>query len=451
MIKSIFLSILFISNIFAAASNIDQKIQANKEKLESADDKKETTNAKIKELADQIENQNNNISNLEKEIKQINTDIEEHQKLLEESKNKLDDLQSKSTELIREKTSNEEQIVDTIIEEFSVSIAVKLVSEDSLQELIDREVYTLLSQHSKDKVVKLNTSYSSLSANTKNNQKDIDKISSYIDERQKAKDKLTGLKQKLSSSISSLEQQHKTYQEELNKFAKEQESLKSLLSELNILKQAETKKEQDAKAAAEEEKRKKLQELLASKKTPAKNETAEKEDVQDDNSFDTVQTSDVRNQKYAKNLSLDVKKIGSSTDGVSIVKYKGEKSIAPLKSFRVVKNFGTYFDPVYKIKLFNESITLKSDEDQAKVVAVLNGKVVYAKKSAGMLENVVIIQHEDGVHTIYSHLDEISPTLVVGKWIKQGYVVGRVNDTLMFQATKDSSHIDPKDLFKIRS
>jgi murein DD-endopeptidase MepM/ murein hydrolase activator NlpD len=449
MIKSIFLSILFISNIFAAASNIDQKIQANKEKLESADDKKETTNIKIKELADQIENQNNNISNLEKEIKQINTDIEEHQKLLEESKNKLDDLQSKSTELIREKTSNEEQIVDTIIEEFSVSIAVKLVSEDSLQELIDREVYTLLSQHSKDKVVKLNTSYSSLSANTKNNQKDIDKISSYIDERQKAKDKLTGLKQKLSSSISSLEQQHKTYQEELNKFAKEQESLKSLLSELNILKQAETKKEQDAKAAAEEEKRKKLQELLASKKTPAKNETAEKEDVQEDNSFDTVQTSDVRNQKYAKNLSLDVKKIGSSTDGVSIVKYKGEKSIAPLKSFRVVKNFGTYFDPVYKIKLFNESITLKSDEDQAKVVAVLNGKVVYAKKSAGMLENVVIIQHEDGVHTIYSHLDEISPTLVVGKWIKQGYVVGRVNDTLMFQATKDSSHIDPKDLFKI--
>lgn len=449
MIKSIFLSILFISNIFAAASNIDQKIQANKEKLESADDKKETTNIKIKELAEQIENQNNNISNLEKEIKQINTDIEEHQKLLEESKNKLDDLQSKSTELIREKTSNEEQIVDTIIEEFSVSIAVKLVSEDSLQELIDREVYTLLSQHSKDKVVKLNTSYSSLSANTKNNQKDIDKISSYIDERQKAKDKLTGLKQKLSSSISSLEQQHKTYQEELNKFAKEQESLKSLLSELNILKQAETKKEQDAKAAAEEEKRKKLQELLASKKTPAKNETAEKEDVQEDNSFDTVQTSDVRNQKYAKNLSLDVKKIGSSTDGVSIVKYKGEKSIAPLKSFRVVKNFGTYFDPVYKIKLFNESITLKSDEDQAKVVAVLNGKVVYAKKSAGMLENVVIIQHEDGVHTIYSHLDEISPTLVVGKWIKQGYVVGRVNDTLMFQATKDSSHIDPKDLFKI--
>lgn len=448
MIKFIFLTIFFLGTVWGAtSSNIDQKIQANKEKLESADDKREITNIKIKELAEQIENQNNNISNLEKEIKQINSDIEEHQKLLEESKNKLDELQSKSNQLIKEKTSNEEEIVDTIIEEFSVSIAVKIVSEDSLQELIDNEIYTLLSQHSKDKVVKLNSSYTSLSANTKNNQKDIDKISSYIDERQKSKDKLTGLKQKLSSSIANLEQQHKAYQEELSKFAKEQESLKNLLSELNILKQVETKKEQDAKQA-EEDKRKKLQDLLSSKKSSPKNETPEKEDVQEDDS-DVIQTSDVRNQKYAKNLSLDVKKIGSSTDGVSIVKYKGEKSITPLKSFKIVKNFGTYFDPVYKIRLFNESVTLKSDEEQAKVFAVLNGKVVYAKKSAGMLENVVIIQHEDGVHTIYSHLDEISPTLVVGKWIKQGYVVGRVNDTLMFQATKDTSHIDPKDLFKI--
>ncbi len=443
--KIVFLFLVFLSTGFAASSNIDKKIQTNTEKLNSSDDKKESTSLKIKNLADQIESQNTNITNIEKDIKQINSDIDEHQKLLEDARGKLDELKSKSTELIREKTSSEEQIVDTIIEEFSVSIAVKLVSEDSLQELIDSEIYTLLSQHSKEKVLKLNTSYSTLSANTKNNQKDIEKISSYIDDRQKTKDKLTILKEKHSSSLSNLEQQHKAYQEELNKVAKEQESLKNLLSDLNILKQEETKK---AEAAAEEEKRRKLQALLSQKKASANNNDAIREDVVDD-SQDEVQTADTRNQRYAKNLNLDVKKIGSSTDGVTIIKYKGEKTISPLKSFKIVKNFGTYYDPVYKIKLFNESIVLKSDENQAKVVAVLNGKVVYAKKNAGMLDNVVIIQHENGLHTIYSHLDEISPTLVVGKWIQQGYVVGRVNDTLMFQATKDSSHIDPKDLFKI--
>ncbi|NCB12123.1 MAG: M23 family metallopeptidase, partial [Erysipelotrichia bacterium] len=124
-------------------------------------------------------------------------------------------------------------------------------------------------------------------------------------------------------------------------------------------------------------------------------------------------------------------------------------TIAPLKSFKIVKNFGTYYDPVYKIKLFNESIVLQSNEKGSKVVAVLNGKVVYAKKNAGMLENVVIIQHEGGIHTVYSHLDDIAPTLVVGKWVQKGSVVGRVDENLTFQVTKDSSHIDPKDLFNI--
>ena len=447
MIKLFFLLILSVT-ILLSASNIDKKIQTNKEKLDSTVDKRETTNLKIKELAEKIESQNNNITNLETEIKQINSDIENHQKLLEDSKNKLDELKSKSTDLIKEKTSSEEQIVNTIIEEFSVSIALKLASEDSLQELIDNEIYTLLSQHSKDKVLKLNTSYSTLSNNTKNNQKDIDKIASYIEDRQKTKDKLTILKEKHSSSLVSLEEQHKSYQEELNKVAKEQASLKNLLSELNILKEEETKKAEARAEAEADEKRKRLRELLALKKASPKNDGKEEEITQEEPQ-EEVQTADVRNQKYAKNLNLDVKKIGSSTDGVKIVKYKGEKTITPLKSFKVVKNFGTYYDPVYKIKLFNESIVLKSDEEQAKVLCVLNGKVVYAKKNAGMLANVVIIQHEDGLHTIYSHLDEISPTLVVGKWIKQGYVVGRVNDSLMFQATKDASHIDPKDLFKI--
>lgn len=434
----IFFILFLTSNLILAASNIDKKIKQNKEILNNTTQKEETTNLKIKELADKIEAQNTNIMTIEKDIKQVNEDIEQHQKLLEDSKTKLEELQSKSTQLIKEKSSSEEQIVDTIIEEFSISMALKLASENSLQELIDNEIYTLLSEHSKEKVTKLNSTYNAVYNNTKTNQKDIEKISSYIQDRQKTKDKLTSLKQKHSSSLSNLEEQHKAYQQELNKVVKQQESLKSLLSELNILKEEEKK----IAAREEEEKKQKLQALLNNK-----NKTSSPQEEQTDEN--EIQTSEVRNQKYAKNLNLDVRKIGSSTDGIKIVRYTGAKSIAPLKSFKVVKNFGTYYDPIYKIKLFNESIVLKSTEPQSKVVSVLNGKVVYAKKNAGMLDNVVIIQHEGGLHTIYSHLDEISPTLVVGKWIKQGYVVGRVDDSLMFQVTKDSSHIDPKDLFKI--
>lgn len=433
MIKIITTSILSISLLFSATS-IDKKIAQNKNILNQSNYKKKQATLKVKELAEQIDSQNNNIIKLETDIKKINADIEQHQKLLEDSKTKLEELKSKSSKLIDEKKTNEEEIVDTIIEEFSASIALRLASENSLQELIDSEIYTLLSQNSKDKILKLNNNYNLLTSNTKTNQKNIDKISSYIQERQKTKETLNNLKDKHSKSLVNLEGQHKSYQEELTKVVEQQESLKSLLSQLNILKDEEIQK------AKEEKRKQRLKEELARKKQESSNKNEADNDIK---------TAEVRNQEYADNLSLDVRKIGTSTDGVQIVKYKGSKTIAPLKSFKVVKQFGTYYDPIYKIKLFNESIVLKSNEPKAKVVSILNGKVVYAKKNAGMLENVVIIQHENGLHTVYSHLDEIAPTLKVGKWVKQGYVVGRVDDSLTFQATQNSAHINPKDLFRI--
>lgn len=434
MIK-LLLTITILVNLSIASTNtIDKKISNNKKILTNSNYRKIEATLRIKSLANKIQNQNRNVIRLEKDIKKINLDIATHELLLEKSKKKLEDLKDRSSNLIKEKKGNEEQIVDTIIEDFSTSIALKLASKDDLKELVDSEIYTLLSQHSKDKILQLNNNYNILTNDTKKNKEDIKKISSYIEERRITKKKLNTLKNKRSKSLVDLEDQHKSYQQELNKVVSQQESLKDLLSKLNILKKQEIKKEKLRK--------RRLQELLAKKreKEARKNRKNDK---------DKIETAEVRNQKYAKTLNLDVRKIGSSTSNVKIIRYRGPRTIAPLKSFKVLKKFGTYYDPIYKIKLFNESVVLKTKIPRAKVVSVLNGKVVYAKKNAGMLENVVIVQHKNGLHTIYSHLDEIAPTLEVGKWIKKGYVVGRVNNNLTFQATKNASHINPKDLFKI--
>ena len=143
-----------------------------------------------------------------------------------------------------------------------------------------------------------------------------------------------------------------------------------------------------------------------------------------------------------------MRKIGSSAKGIKISKYNGSKTIAPLKSYTITKKFGKYYDKVYKMELFNESISLKTKKQNAKVFSVFKGRIVYAKKNAGLLENVVIVKHNGNLHTIYSHLDKISPTLKVGKWIPKGYVVGRVNGTLLFQATKNNKYINPSKLIK---
>ena len=156
-------------------------------------------------------------------------------------------------------------------------------------------------------------------------------------------------------------------------------------------------------------------------------------------------------RKASKNRNINdkmtVRQIGSSYQSSRVRKYKGEKTIAPLDKFVVKRKFGTYIDPIYKMKIFNASVILKSKVKNAKVKNVLNGKVVYAKKTA-VLDHVVIVENSRGIHTIYAHLNKIAPTIKVGKKIKKGYVIGRVNDELSFEVTQKSYHINPLELIR---
>lgn len=435
MIKSLFIFILLTTYLFSSTAAIDKKIASNQKTLKKNNFKKDLANLKIKLLANQINKQSSELDKIEVKIDDINKEIDEHQEILEQSKKILENLTKTSDELLKERQKSEEDIVQIIIEEFSSSIALTLASEESLEELIDSEIYKILSQNSKDEILRINNNYTLINQNKKNNEKAIENTKIYIKSRERKKRTLSHLKHKQTKAIKSLENKHTLYQKELKTTIKKQQNLAELLGKLNILKKEELTKEKN-RLIALKEKREREREARKREKETALNKTKTKE-----------KTSKIAIQKYADDIDSDVRILGSSTSGVKIGKYRGNKTISPLKSYEIVKKFGTYYDPVYKIKLFNESIVLKSKEPKAKVFSVLNGKVVYAKKDSGMLENVVIIQHQDGLHTIYSHLDKISPTLRVGKWIKKGYVVGRIDETLTFQATKNSSHINPQDLF----
>ena len=428
----IFLITLFLLNSLYA-STIDDKIQNNKSILNKSIYNKNKARVKVQLLAKQIKNQNGELKKLEKEINLVTKDIKEHQKLLIKSKKDLTSLSLKGEILQNQKKNYEEELISSIIEDYSSSIAMKLANKNSLEELIDSEVYNVLSNDAKDKMIRIDSQYIKVTENKVTNQRKIKKLNTYIQKRQKKKKVLNYLLNKHSKSLASIEKKHKDYQKELKTIIKKQNSLTTLLSKLNILKKEELKEERKRKAKLLALKRKKEKESKKKKVVVGKNKIKKTQK--------TVQNN------YAQEIDLDVRILGSSTKGIKISKYRGRKTISPLKKYSVIKKFGKYYDPVYKIKLFNESVLLKTKEKNAKVYNVLDGKIVYSKKDSGMLENVVIIQHKNGLHTIYSHLDQISPTLKNGKWIKKGYVVGRVNETLTFQATKNNAHINPEELF----
>ncbi|MFV0482026.1 MAG: peptidoglycan DD-metalloendopeptidase family protein, partial [Campylobacteraceae bacterium] len=140
-----------------------------------------------------------------------------------------------------------------------------------------------------------------------------------------------------------------------------------------------------------------------------------------------------------------IRQIGSSYQASKVKKYSGAKTIAPIDNYTVIQKFGDYVDPVYNIKIFNEAVILRANNNNQEVKSVLDGKVVFAKET-GMLKNVVIVENTNGIHTIFAGLTKIAPTIKVGSKIKKGYVVGRIDSDLTFEVTQKNFHINPLEL-----
>ena len=157
-------------------------------------------------------------------------------------------------------------------------------------------------------------------------------------------------------------------------------------------------------------------------------------------------------QKLAKLKIIKRKReerLVSSNTKAPKTKYRGNKTISPLKGARLIKRYGTYIDPIYKFKIFNKSITLKAPYAGAKVRSVLAGKIVFAENSGGMLGKVVIVEHTQGIHTIYVKLSRLAPGIRVGKKVAKGTVIGKVEKSLMFEVTKNNKHMNPLKLIRL--
>ncbi|OYD15593.1 hypothetical protein CH333_05310 [candidate division WOR-3 bacterium JGI_Cruoil_03_44_89] len=132
------------------------------------------------------------------------------------------------------------------------------------------------------------------------------------------------------------------------------------------------------------------------------------------------------------------------------IRGKVEKFIWPTQG-KVVSNFGTVVDPVYGTKLLNNGVDIRAKGGND-VVASHDGKVVYASRFYGY-GNIVIIDHENGYHTLYAHLSTIK--VMNGEKVKREEVIGCVGTsgtvsepTLHFEIRRDGKAIDPLTLLK---
>lgn len=401
---------LNLANLTPLLADTNRNIQTNQKKLKSISSKADSINAKLKTLGANINDKNAKIKELDKQIAKLSENIDENQKVYEKQERVFKDYSTKSDLLNKRLESLQQELIDTILRD--MAIVMMLNSKEPLSEdsIISEEVLRVLSENAKRDIEKLVREQQGVKNELNTAKIRVDNAKKIITAQINKREILQVAKKEQQNLANKMSAELKAYNNELKRLDKERIGIQKILVDLKILKKQEL-----------QEQEKKRKELLAQKESP---------------------------QNTTNIAPLEVRQIGSSYRNVRTAKYTGAKTIAPLVQYSIETKYGPYFDPVYKMRVFNEFITL-GVKSRSPVIAVLDGKVVFAKNTP-VLKKVVILEHKNGIHTIYSYLDEIPRNITVNANIKKGATIAYVAEKLHFEVTQKDKHIDPLQLIKVK-
>ena len=407
MSRLLLIIILIITHLYA--EDVDKKIKTTSHKLNTFSKSYLEINAKMAKTAKAIMKQKRELYRQNMYLYKLQVKLKDKETSYKEDTKKLKGLLKKQEELEKKQKQLEEELVFFLAKNVSLSIILEEDHTIDTESLMAVEILKSMSESSKAKAKELNKRFFANSKDVAKLKKSVDGLKhSILSIDMKRKDVIE-IQDKNKKDLAKLNADRNEYKKQLEHLLKKQDSLKKTLEDLNILKidLAKKAKEEAERKAAFEKQRK----MLTAQDLPK------------------------------------VKQHATSYQAIKTKRYTGPKTSAPLDDYTITKKYGTYKDPIYGIKIFNESISLKPKKRNEKVKTVFNGKVIYADKTA-VLNNIVIVEHKGGLHTIYANLSQIAPNIEKGVKIKKGHTIGRVVDELIFEVTLKSDHINPIRLFQ---
>ncbi|HIV49283.1 MAG TPA: peptidoglycan DD-metalloendopeptidase family protein [Candidatus Helicobacter avicola] len=393
-------------------ADIQKDITLNSQKIAQNQQAKDQVSQKLSEIGSAINAKNQEIIKLDSQIESLQKDINQNKDKYYSQEKSLQANKKRQEELLEKRNALEGEIVSLL----SQSMAFYALSGevDSVEDVLSREIYTILINLTKKHIKSLNQTRDTLTNEMASVSKNILEIQNSIQEQTKKRDTLEEIKAKQERIITSMQAELKIYNQKLQDINTERKNLDSILNNLKI---------------TQEQNQKKIQEKIQKEEQAQANSPKPKRTIQ---------------------ASKDIKIASSAYKDISTTSYRGSKTIPPLNpnTFRIEQKFGPTFDPVYKMKFFYENIILVPKNRNADVKNVLDGKVVFAKENP-VIKKVIIIEHKDSLYTVYAYLDRISDTIKPGVFVKKGYTIGKVNEKLSFEVTQKDRHIDPLQLIKI--
>lgn len=433
----ILLAILLIFNFAYCAKekSTKEKIMQTNKNLQVYANQKDELNEKIKKTASEILQEEKSLKKYQNDIDELSSVVSNLKEKYKDSQTELNKLNSQNAAIIGLQKDIEDKIVSLISKELAFDL-INTQSEKSLDSIITNEVVDVISKNASKELAALAKNYETNQNFINEQDKKITSIKSNMQDYNKKKDELNQKQVEQNKKIDNLKKSKDDYITQLEKLNNEQEAMQKTLEELKII---DDKEEKEKAEKLEKERIAKLEKEKERKKALA---------VKKGQNIETAQESEIKDARVEK-INQKVKQYGSSYQSSRVKKYTGAKTISPLQNPVVKRKFGNYSDPVYNIKIFNESVTLGSKSGDNRVKSVLPGKIVFAKETS-VLDRVIIIAHKDGIHTIYAHLSQIAPTIKVGSSVSKGYTIGKISNDLTFEVTQKNYHINPLELISLK-
>jgi len=400
------------------AQSIDKDIKKTKDVITQKTTEVKKLSSSIDDSANDIINEQKNLKALDGQIAALEVDVVRLSAEFQQKMKQIEEYEVQKNRLVNEKTEIEKKLVEIMTKDLAASVVITENTPNDQDDIVKSQVSKNLSKVVGDHVKKLKAEYVQRQQMIKELEVKVRTIKMSVLALEQKKNQLAKTKDDKIKLIAKIQKQVEAYKQRLQAIAKEQQQARETLERLNILK------------------RQKLVETQK-KPTPApspQSKPLQKGDIPDIN----INESD---------LNGDIRMLGSSYQPAKAVHYAGKKVAAPIDDFKIVKHFGPYIDPIYKIRIHNDSIQMRANGQDVIVKNILDGKVVFAKEVAS-LGNVVIVQHDNNLHSIYAHLTKIAPTVAAGKKIPQGFAVGRINKELTFEITKEDVPINPLEVIE---
>ncbi|BCD62107.1 membrane-bound metallopeptidase [Nitratiruptor sp. YY08-26] len=384
---------LIIAIVFSFGATIDTKIKSSRQALQKTTLQIKGLNVRLAKLAKSITRLQKDLSSIDKKLLKIETLLKDAQKQYSQKLTEYNLTKNDIEKLTLKEKTLKQQLVLLITQSFSKSLLLTSLQNPTEEDVIKEEILKAIQKSADMHLKQVSQAYQDTKSKLTQNQTKLVKLEKEIAELLRNKEELKRLKSEKSKKLAKLDEQKRRYNEEIKKLIEQRKSLQKTLRKLSILKESAKKSTASAK---------------------------------------------VKVKKYGE----------KSYKKIRTVRYRGPKTIPPLEKFIIIKRYGVYRDPIYNIDIPNENVELKPIMPNAKVRNVLNGRVILAKWTPH-LKNVVIVKHKNGLYTIYAYLDKLAPYVKKGRKIKRGYTIGRVNNKLIFEVTKNNAHINPLDLIRI--